>query len=1287
MEEEAKAMEADLAEEEDVLEEAEAVEEGDHFVCPECRANFESAVLLSAHSEYHTQNAENYADGETHLVRCAITSMNGLARDYRLWSDEQVIDIPVWMRAQFGIVQRCLSRLMQVFVVRAMMYVCVNFVQLDPATGEVVRRSERFIPSRRSEHVVDLFDWYENHIDRIACTLNKCLNTEGSDWQLEGLKFVLLKVSLSENLKGCGSFKLPTKLNKMHAVVNVNCEESCFLYAVLSILHYDDVDQHRYRPSKYKRWLNELNFKDLNVNNMNIRRDIPKFEKMNNLKINVHVWENGLKGIRYNNPANTSPRTVNLLLIQGENGRWHYCGIPKLSRLYNHLKTSKNMPYTCERCVQSFKSLNTFHTHYEWCRRGKAQIETMPKEQNYQYLASGHELSPLRVVYADIECYIDPETEAHVPYALGMYDSFHPEYNCESSYKSWCEEECVTKFLSQLESMAKDQFDRNNMTRRQMIITPQQQQDFRACKSCPRCKNNFSDKLYKVRDHCHITGRYRGPLCSKCNLRLALKRYVIPVIFHNLRSYDSHMLLKHGIGKFKHWKLRCIAQTNEKFMTVSAKVPVGVSSKGRPLYFTISFLDSFQFMPASLDTLAKNQTSLPVTEKLMRIIPTLSAEVLRRKGVYPYTYFTSPSVLNETSLPAIEHFRNDLEKKDCSDEDYAHAQRAWQEFQCRTFRDYTMRYLELDVKILTDVFEEFRRMSLRQDGLDPVHFVSLPGLSYMSAFKMSGECIHLLQDPFIYNLFERGIRGGLTFVNTHHATDHFFEVGEKKYRNILLYIDQNNLYGAAMTEYLPHSNFKLLSKNEIEILFPTRQQILDLDTETDVGYFFEVDLHYPPAIHDKTADFPLAPEFAQVTNDMLSPYMKELYNCIMAQRHKANLSETEDEEERDFKFKSSWKLLLSQNDKVNYCVHFKILKYYLEQGMQLTKIHNVVQFTQKPFLRSYIDFNSKQRSLAQSKHEKDFYKCKNNSLFGKTMEDVRKHGNYRLVTDVNQFKRLSASPLFVDRDIITEDITGVKLHKAKVTLNRPIFVGQAVLDHSKLAMYNLFYSILPSCPLVHNLKLLGGDTDSFFLQATIDHDKTPSDVLHSMKHVVDFSNYPTTHPLYSDDNKARLGFFKDETAGQEIAEMILLRPKMYSMKMKTDDDNESNSIRRAKGIGRAVKRNLRHANYQEAYHQNKESTVDMTILKSVSHTVYTHSFKKRGLSCFDDKRIWLSKNKSLPHGHVDSPVNYQKLIRKVPPPSGDVCDDNYCSSKCLSKRCRDADDNSPPVPVKRCRTA
>ena len=293
------------------------------------------------------------------------------------------------------------------------------------------------------------------------------------------------------------------------------------------------------------------------------------------------------------------------------------------------------------------------------------------------------------------------------------------------------------------------------------------------------------------------------------------------------------------------------------------------------------------------------------------------------------------------------------------------------------------------------------------------------------------------------------------------------------------------------------------------------------------------------------------------------------------------------------------------------------------------------------------------------------------------MEDVRKHSNYKLVTDPEYFKKLANSPLFHDRDIITEEIVGVKMFKTKVKLNKPIYIGQAILDHSKHAMYTLFYETLPSCSLIHNIKLLGGDTDSFFLQLTVDKDITASDILSNMRNFVDFSNYPSSHPLHSNDNKAKLGCFKDELQGSEIEEMILLKPKMYSIKIKdkVEGQEREQTIKRAKGIGKAAVKNLRHEAYQQAYFQQKESSIEMTILKSCSHIVHTHTFQKRGLSCWEDKRVWVSKNFSLPHGNVHSPVVKNKIDHIINPPCGDVeecmsIDENVSSDveQCLDRK-------------------
>ena len=1245
--------------------EEEEEEDNDSLMCILCRHYFGSEALLAAHMVTHDPNGEMYRLGTVHFERCPVVGFNGLVRDYRMWDDERVVDVPRWLSAQQGILEACLQPLVRVYLVKAMFYVKVCFVRLNASTGEVVREMSAFVPSGLSDEVYNVADWLEAHVHRLSNTLNKFTNNEGSGWQITGLEHVLLKVSLRENAAGKGVFKLPEVLAKKKAVVNVQTESACFKYAVLSMLHYTDIKKHRQRPSKYNKWKNELKFDGMDVNNVEIK-DIYRFERMNDIKVNIHTWEKGHLGIRYCSRHNTSPRTVNLLLVSKPDGQKHYCGISNLRKLYNHEKASKHrvqvtgvhrrrIHHICERCTQTFTSVDRFKSHYEACIRGKAMVENMPKTQEYKYNDKSCELSPATVVYADAECLVNSDSGEHLPAAFGMYVKWNNDVQgVKDTYKAWDGEGCVEEFLTELDSMIKQQFEHQELTRKTIVISPQELQDWYRSMSCPECKSAYTERNKKCRDHCHISGRYRRPLCSQCNRKLCLKRSTLPVVFHNLKNYDSHLLIKYGIDKLKHWDLSVIPQTSEKFMTIHAKVPVGKTKTGKTIFYTITFLDSFQFMSSSLSSLASNLASLPTALKMQDAYPSVRPETISRKGVFPYSYFSSFNVLRDRELPARSAFTNDLTGEECSEEDYTYAQRAWTEFNCQDLRDYMLRYLELDVRILSDVFEEFRKMSIDEDKLDPVHFVSLPGLSFKSAFKMTGETIHLLQDKYMYTLFERGIRGGMTFVNTHHAREELVRIGDRELKRILMYIDQNNLYGAAMSECLPQSDFRFLSDSEIEQIFPSQQHITDLDTEGDQGYFFEVDLDYPPDIHKQTADFPLAPESGIVTQDMLSTYMSELHRTLES---KENPLATHTPN-----YKTSRKLLLTQHNKKHYCVHFKILQYYLQKGLLVSKIHNVITFKQKKFLKPYIDFNSSHRTRAKNSFQKDFYKLKNNSLFGKTMEDVRKHTQYKLVTNEQKLGKLVASPLYSDRDIITPGLVGVKMHKGSVTLDKPIYIGQAVLDHSKLAMYKLFYDVLPQCPLIHSIKLLGGDTDSFFLSLLVDPGTTTADILTNLSRHVDFSNYPTSHPLHSNTNKAKLGCFKDELAGREIEEIIFLRPKMYSIRVKGVDGEIRRSgadgdIRRGKGISKCVVRSvLRHSDYQKAYFEHANSRVNMTVIRSFNHAIYTTHLHKKGLSCWDDKRVWLSANISVPHGSVESTVPAVNVNHVLPPPSGDVVD-------------------------------
>ena len=242
------------------------------------------------------------------------------------------------------------------------------------------------------------------------------------------------------------------------------------------------------------------------------------------------------------------------------------------------------------------------------------------------------------------------------------------------------------------------------------------------CNICEKVLDRSSET--PARDHCHFTGVFRGAVHKHCNLEYKVdkEKYKVPVIFHNLRGYDAHLIFQKI--KQKHGKINVIPNTSEKYISFT----VGC----------MKFLDSMQFLSASLEKLSaqlkENQfTHLNIT------YPELSKQtILRKKGVYPYDYMDDMARFEETSLPDIKNFYSRLSKKNISEKDYCHAKKVWDMFNCETMRDYHDLYLKGDVLLLADIFENFRKMVLETYGLDPVHYYSLPGLSWDAMLKYTG---------------------------------------------------------------------------------------------------------------------------------------------------------------------------------------------------------------------------------------------------------------------------------------------------------------------------------------------------------------------------------------------------------------------------------------------------------------------------------------------------------------------------------------------------------------------
>jgi hypothetical protein len=269
------------------------------------------------------------------------------------------------------------------------------------------------------------------------------------------------------------------------------------------------------------------------------------------------------------------------------------------------------------------------------------------------------------------------------------------------------------------------------------------------------------------------------------------------------------------------------------------------------------------------------------------------------------------------------------------------------------------------------------------------------------------------------------------------------------------------------------------------------------DEHGDVGYVLEVDLDYPDHLHETHNDYPLAPEGMEIQGDMLSEYCTNLRDKL------------------DITSAPPRKLVPNLMNKTKYVVHLRNLKFYIDQGMVLTKIHRVLKFRQEAFMEKYIMFNTGMRALAKNDFEKDLFKLMNNSVFGKTMENVRQYQDIVLVTSKEKLAKLTADPRFKRESIFSKDLVAVHRERRDVVLNKPIYIGFAVLDLSKLLMYDFHYNhVQKGYP--GKARLLFTDTDSLCY-----HIET-EDIYRDMGEdgqMYDFSDYPTNHHLHSNANK------------------------------------------------------------------------------------------------------------------------------------------------------------------------
>ena len=1041
-----------------------------------------------------------------------------------------------------------------------------------------------------------------------------------SGWRFDKVNSMTIYFYKNTEMNGSNYIKIPLRSN---GILNVeNNDKYCFLWSILASL-YPCNNNHPNKVSNYKPYFNELNIQDFDFSRGFRCSDVHKFNEVTNLSVNIfelnfyqdqNQWKHKLIPIEIS--KNDSDRVIDLAIYKN-----HYVLIKKLDVFLG----DHNKKIICRRCLCSYTRKNMLIKHKPKCENNDiTTIKTSNK--SHLHCEKYFHKNPLYFrIYADFEA--DNEKDDSIvgnktiniykqnPVPNGYYIVSELEDVLKSDYhKSPLGYDNVDWFVDEVIKLENKMAFYFKNTNKDINMTQENEEDYKNNNICRFCEKEIITD--KVRDHCHLTGKYRGPPHSKCNINVTQKQSnFIPFLFHNFSNYDCHMFFKKLVDMKKDQvDFEIIPKTNEEYISVT--------------YGCIRFIDSYRFLSSGLDSLVKtlvdnsNKTlgdlkkeiidndeilniineileddknikdlkkyypneNKNLEEALLNYMGENDLRILKRrfpdkwnyltkKLAYPYEYFNS---IEDYQKPVDnlkkEDFFSKLKNGYPDDEEIERTKDIIKKFNVKNGQKLTEIYLKSDVLLLACVFEKFIKVSVNEFGINPLYCVSLPGYTWQCGLKHTGRDLQTLQDKDMILLLENNIRGGISSVMGYR----YIKSDDNKK---ILYIDANNLYGHSMSQPLPYDEIKF--DNNIKL-----EDILNTPDDSDIGYFIEIDLTYPDNIKEKTKNFPFAPVNKKINPDNFNDYMNEIKSDTYIQTKK---------------------LICDWSDKKNYLYHYRMLKFYIRHGMIVDKVHNIISFKQNRWLQKYISFNTQKRNKAKNDFEKDFYKLLNNAFYGKTMENNRnrlkikfiKKDNYREI--IKQQSKLTFNGIHKSY----ENCDSYTFKQNEVLMDKPIYLGFTVLELSKLLMYETYYDKLQPYFRQENIQLHYMDTDSFILSVNT------KDIIKDLKNledIFDFSNLDKNHELFSNKNKKVIGKFEIETPKNVfIDEFVCLRSKMYAFKCKYDTEDKN----KLKGISKSQSKKIKFQEYYKClFGKEYQKESDNFILRSINHDMVLQKVKK-----------------------------------------------------------------------------
>lgn len=819
---------------------------------------------------------------------------------------------------------------------------------------------------------------------------------------------------------------------------------------------------------------------------------------------------------------------------------------------------------------------------------------------------------------------------------------------------------------------------------------------------------NTTNARVKVRHHAHIAGEYSNGVesrqyaageyictcCSRCNTQLSFnkKSYRLPVYFHNGGRYDNAFIMK-LVAK---WKAIADADADNNLKRSPYNLEVIPTSMDKEMLITINgidFKDSYRMISNRLkdivsQTLGSDLKNYSVTKQLLKQYledhhkhyDESYIELMTRKEPMFYSLITSYQTLSNTKLPDIVSCYDELSRTQMSIEDYNHMKTLWKTFNIKNWGEYYELYNVLDVTLLADSFEHFRTATHNSFGVDAAHYLTTPQMSYSLFLKNisnedtsrfeeqakkwakyemkidanEGHSEQEMQEIFMKRMNEYNdaggirllsmkdmdtfislkdnLRGGITQIATRYAS------AKEDQNDSIYYLDANNLYGGTMHRMMPYDIVDD-TKNDWKAIKSMGETawIKSLDTFDQYGFFIECDIECDKKLFDFFSDFPFFP--VQRTG-MYSPAMREFAKSV-------GLEDMINDNDKTLK------LICDLCPKSHYVVHYSMLQLGLKLGYKVTKIHNIIKFKQAPFIFEYVNQLGEMRAKATTSVLKNLFKLLANSIYGKFVESGLKRMKVKIATNKKEQDAILSKymiDMIEDNRVYSDNLWISKLFNPVKKMNKPFFIGFAILDMSKYIIYDFYYNKMKK--VFNDVTLLGQDTDSLIVKIT---DPNTVEKMLDMYKSFDFSELNTESYFYNrlveyyntkvnheefttlksfvNYNKKVAGpIFKDEENGFRITEFVGLRPKLYCI------EDERNTIHNAaKGVPRNVfdsKKNRINIKNIDTYKRvlfatTKDAanlTGEFSRIEYKDFNLTTKTQRKTLFTCLDNKRYVCDDN-------------------------------------------------------------